>query len=101
MNETTRGRSGKINPILIVILLLVIVAGAGAAYYFTRDDATKKQINKEAERVTIMTEVQATKQRIAMYQKFLAKIDEIKKSGASPKSKYEGYDAFDYNKETE
>jgi hypothetical protein len=101
MDITTHRRRGKINPILIVVLLLVLVAGAGAGYYFTRDDATKKQLNKDAERVAIKTEVQATKAKIETYKKFLAKIDEIKKSGAPAKPKYEGYDAFDYNKETE
>jgi hypothetical protein len=93
--------SGKINPLLIVVLLVVIVAGAGAGYYFTRDDAEKKKLDEGMERAKIMAEVQTTKQSIAMYKKFLAKIDEIKKSGAPAKPKYEGYDAFDYNKETE
>jgi hypothetical protein len=83
------------------VLLLVVVVGAGAGYYFTRDDASKKDLLKQGEKVALQAEVQATKTRIEMYKKFLAKIDEIKKSGAPPKAKYEGYDAFDYNKESD
>ena len=85
---------------LIFGTILVVVIGA-AAFYFTRSDEDKQKLLDDTQRAAIVAEVEVTKARIATYKKFLAKIEEIKKSGAPAKPKYEGYDAFDYNKETE
>jgi predicted deacetylase len=84
---------------LVPIALLLLAVAAGVAYFITRDKKTQEKLADTARREAIKAEIETTKATIKKYDQFLKLIRDAKASGTKPK--YEGYDAFDYSKESE
>jgi hypothetical protein len=83
--------------VLIAVVLLAVVGAAG--FYFTRDEKTQAKLADTARREAIKAEIQTTKATIKKYDEFLKFIRDSKASGTKPK--YQGYDGFSYDKESE
>jgi hypothetical protein len=79
--------------------ILIAIVGT-AAWFFTRDPQTQRQLLDQGERAGLVAKIEAEKATLAMYQGYLVKIDEWKKSGVSQEN-YQGYDAFSYDKEAD
>jgi hypothetical protein len=84
----------KKQRIIVISTILILAIVGGAAFWLTRSD-------KEKEKLQIQAEMTIAKKKVEMYKSFIAAIEETKKTKVPTKPKYEGYDAFDYNKETE
>jgi len=83
--------------VIVAVVLLAIVGAAG--FFFTRDEKTQEKLADSAERTAIQAQIQTTKALIKKYDEFLKVIRDAKKSGTKPK--YQGYDGFSYDKESE
>ena len=56
---------------------------------------------RPGEPAAIQAEMEVARRKVEMYKAFVAAIEETKKTKKPVKPKYTGYDAFDYNKESE
>jgi hypothetical protein len=85
---------------LIFLLLVIVAVGGAAGYYFTRSPEEQRKLLESGEQAALQAQIAAEQKSLEMYKAFLAKIAEAKKSGVS-QEKYEGYDAFSYDKEAD